>query len=77
LEEIPSISENQLLVKNLYISIDPTHRIWMSSKAQYMAPVELNDVMRAATVGVVEASNDPSYPVGSHVLAFGGFFDKE
>jgi len=74
-EAIPSIGEGQLLVKNLFISIDPTHRIWMSDKAQYMAPVDLNDVMRAATVGVVEASNDSAYPTGCHVVAFGGVCD--
>ena len=71
-EEVPQPADGQLLVKNLFISIDPTHRIWMSDKEQYMPKVELNDVMRAATVGVVEVSKDSSYPVGTHVLAFGG-----
>jgi NADPH-dependent curcumin reductase CurA len=61
-----------MLVKNLYISIDPTHRIWMSDKAQFMPPVALGDVMRAATVGVVEVSNNAAFPVGTQVYGFGG-----
>lgn len=47
----------------------------MSDRPQYMDPVALNDVMRAATVGVVEASNNSDWPVGSHVLGFGGLAD--
>jgi NADPH-dependent curcumin reductase CurA len=74
-ESIPTIGEGQLLVKNLYISIDPTHRIWMTDCKQYMPKVELGEVMRAGTIGVVEASNDPSFEVGSHVFGFGGCAD--
>ena len=55
-----------MLVRNLYLSIDPTHRIWMSDVDQYMPPVELGDVMRGVTLGVVEESR-------SHVLAPGDF----
>jgi NADPH-dependent curcumin reductase CurA len=33
-EAVPSIEDGQLLVKNLYISIDPTHRIWMTDCLQ-------------------------------------------
>lgn len=63
----------QLLMKNVYLSIDPTHRIWMSDKPQYMPPVELGEVMRSATIAVVEESDDPvSYPVGDYFVCFGG-----
>ena len=37
-----------------------------------MDPVALNDVMRAVTVGVVEQSRHKDWPVGTHVLGFGG-----
>lgn len=74
-ESVPAIGEGQMLVKNLYISMDPTHRIWMSDKAQYMPKVELDDVMRAATVGVVEVSHNLDYPVGMKVVGFGGVQD--
>lgn len=69
-------SDGQVIVKNLYASIDPTHRIWMSgAKAQYMDPVPLGDIMRAATVGVVVESHNPDYPLGTKVTGFGGLCD--
>ena len=37
-----------------------------------MDPVALGEVMRAVTVGVVEASNNAEWPLGAHVLGFGG-----
>lgn len=33
-EAKPAPSDGQLLVKNLWVSIDPTHRIWMSDRPQ-------------------------------------------
>lgn len=74
-EPKPVPGEGQVLVRNQYVSIDPTHRIWMSDRPQYMPPVGLGEVMRAATVGVVEAvgANAPAeYAVGTAVVGFGG-----
>ena len=71
-EAKPERGTNQMLMKTVYISIDPTHRIWMSEKAQYMPPVLLGDVMRAISIAIVEESDDPSYPVGSHHVCMGG-----
>lgn len=44
----------------------------MSDKKQYMPPVALGEVMRAATIGIVEKSNASAFPVGACVLGFGG-----
>jgi hypothetical protein len=74
-EDKPAIADGQVLVRNEYISIDPTQRIWMSDKAQFMDPVNLGDVMRAATVGVIEESKSADFPVGAHVVGFGGCCD--
>ena len=72
-EDMPVASAaGQMLIKNTYVSIDPTHRIWMSDRAQYMPPVDIGDIMRAATVGVVVSSNDAAFAVGQHVVGFGG-----
>jgi NADPH-dependent curcumin reductase CurA len=74
-EEIPKAADGQVIVKNLYASIDPTHRIWMNGKkAQYMDPVPLGDIMRAATVGVVVESKNDAY-LGKKVFGFGGICD--
>lgn len=40
-----------------------------------MPKVELGEVMRAGTVGVVEASKNSAFPVGTHVYGFGGCCD--
>ncbi len=37
--------------------------------------MDLNDVMRAVTIGVVEVSTNADFPVGCHVLGFGGVCD--
>ncbi len=56
-EEIPEISEGQILAKTIYFSLDPTNRIWMSDIDQYMEPVEIGDIMRAGgSLAVVEES---------------------
>ena len=75
-EEIPTPSDGQVIVKNTYASIDPTHRIWMNGKkAQYMDPVVIGDVMRAATVGIIVESKNEEWPVGKRVFGFGGICD--
>lgn len=70
---MPVPNDGEVLVKNLYASIDPTHRIWMSGKkAQYMDPVNIGEVMRAATNGIIVESKHPDWPVGKMVHGFGG-----
>ena len=71
-EAKPVRGAGQLLLRNTYLSIDPTHRIWMSDKAQYMPAVELGDIMRSVSLAVVEESDLPDYPVGETYVCFGG-----
>lgn len=75
-EDIPTLNEGEVLVKNLIASIDPTHRIWMNGKkAQYMDPVNIGEIMRSATVGIVIESKNEDWPVGKKVFGFGGICD--
>ena len=69
------LSEGQVLVRTVYLSLDPTNRIWMSDMDQYMPPVGIGEVMRGGTLGVVEESRDPAVPVGSVVMPFTGWQD--
>lgn len=77
IEALPEPAQGQMLIKNIFFSIDPTHRIWMSDKEQYMPKVELGEVMRAATIGEVVSHNTdyPDYPVGTKLVCFGGMCD--
>lgn len=62
----------ELLVKVLYISLDPAMRGWMNEGKSYIPPVEIGKVMRAAGVGRVIASQHPGFAPGDHVAgAFG------
>jgi len=58
---------NQILVENLYLSLDPAMRGWMNDAKSYIPPVGIGEVMRALGVGKVLASNHPDFAVGDHV----------
>lgn len=58
-----------VLVKTLYLSLDPAMRGWMNEGKSYIPPVEINAVMRAGGVGQVIASNNPAFAVGDYVNA--------
>jgi len=64
-EEVPQITDGQILAKTIYFSLDPTNRIWMSDIDQYMEPVEIGDVMRAGgSLAVVEETKVSHIKVG-------------
>src|SRR5262249_23952978 len=72
---VPTPGPNQALVRNLYLSLDPTSRIWMSDMDQYMPPVAIGEGMRGGGIGQVVASNDPTYVAGDLVQGLVGWQD--
>lgn len=58
-----------VLVKTLYLSLDPAMRGWMNEGKSYIPPVEIGAVMRAGGVGQVIASYNPAFAVGDYVNA--------
>jgi hypothetical protein len=71
-EPVGDPGAGQLLVKILYVSLDPAMRGWMNDAKSYIAPVGIGDVMRAGAAGKVVASNNPEFVQGDHVVgAFG------
>ncbi len=58
-----------VLVKTLYLSLDPAMRGWMNEGKSYIPPVEIGAVMRAGGVGQVIASNNTDFAVGDYVNA--------
>jgi NADPH-dependent curcumin reductase len=60
--------EGEVLVKILYISLDPAMRGWMNEGKSYVPPVGIGEVMRAGAVGRVITSRDPNLAVGDHVV---------
>jgi NADPH-dependent curcumin reductase len=66
-EPVPEPAGEEVLVKVLYISLDPAMRGWMNEGKSYIPPVGIGEVMRAGTVGRVIASRNPGFKVGDHV----------
>ncbi|MGP4002354.1 NADP-dependent oxidoreductase [Streptomyces sp. 8N706] len=64
--------DGELLVKVLYLSLDPAMRGWMNAGRSYIRPVEIGEVMRAVGVGRVVASRHPDFAVGDHVSGMFG-----
>lgn len=66
-EDISSIAENDIVVKVQTLSLDPAMRGWMNDAKSYIAPVGINEVMRAGGVGTVVASRNPKFSEGDVV----------
>ncbi|BDE00621.1 NADP-dependent oxidoreductase [Mycolicibacterium fortuitum] len=65
---VAPLGPGQILVKNIYLSIDPTNRVWLSSRDQYLPPVGIGDVVRGVTIGIVEDSSSERFSPGETVL---------
>jgi NADPH-dependent curcumin reductase CurA len=72
---LPEVGDGQFLVRNLYLSLDPAMRGWMSNMASYIPPVEIGEVMRGGTVARVIQSRNPDYRPGDMVVGIFGWQD--
>ena len=63
----------QLLLRTLYLSLDPYMRGRMSDAPSYAAPVALGEVMVGGTVSRVETSQHPDFKPGDLVLGYTGW----
>jgi NADPH-dependent curcumin reductase CurA len=63
-EPVPEIGDGEALVRNLWISLDPTNRAWIGETPTYLPPVGIGEVMRAVGLGQVVASKNDSYREG-------------
>jgi NADPH-dependent curcumin reductase CurA len=64
---VPEPGPGQLLVRVVYLSVDPYMRGRMSEARSYVPPVALGDVMEGGTVGEVVRSSHPRFAVGDVV----------
>jgi hypothetical protein len=69
---IPALKESEVLVRTVYLSLDPTNRTWMNDAEGYLPPVGLGEVMRGLTLGVVEQSRSDRFKVGDIVTPMSG-----
>ncbi|KYC40771.1 NADP-dependent oxidoreductase [Scytonema hofmannii PCC 7110] len=74
-ELVPSLEEGQILVRNIYLSLDPTNRGWLNEGENYLPPVAIGEVMRGFGIGIVEQSRNTNFPEGTLVQGFLGWQD--
>ncbi len=69
---LPELQPGEVLIRTIYLSLDPTNRTWMNDVEGYLPPVGLGDVMRGLTLGVIEESRSERFPVGEVVTTAAG-----
>jgi NADPH-dependent curcumin reductase CurA len=73
--EKPTPKAGEVLLRTVYLSLDPYMRGRMNDAKSYADPVALNEVMVGGSVCRVEESNHSDYAKGDWVVAFGGWQD--
>lgn len=71
--DVPTLQDGEVLVKNVYLSLDPYMRGRMSAAKSYAASSQINDVMIGGTVGVVVESKNPKFQPDDTVLGYFGW----
>jgi hypothetical protein len=66
-EPVREINDGEIVIKVLYLSLDPAMRGWMNEGKSYIRPVAIGETMRAGGVGVIVASKSEKFAVGDTV----------
>ncbi|EIJ46131.1 NADP-dependent oxidoreductase [Herbaspirillum sp. GW103] len=70
---IPPLEDGQMLLRGLWLSLDPYMRGRMSDAPSYAPPVEIDGVMTAGVVSRVVSSRHPDFQEGDLVMAYTGW----
>ncbi|MDB6143380.1 MAG: 2-alkenal reductase [Pseudomonas sp.] len=72
-EALPDLEEGQVLLRTLYLSLDPYMRGRMSDAPSYAEPVQVNNVMTGGAVSRVEQSRNARFKEGDLVVGMTGW----
>ena len=72
---VPQPDPGQILLRTLYLSLDPYMRGRMSDAPSYAPPVAIGDLMVGGTVSRVEVSRHTDFKAGDLVLGYTGWQD--
>ncbi len=72
---VPEPGPGEFLIHQEIVAVEPALRGQMENRANYAAPLQIGDVMRALGAGTVVESNNPDYKVGQRVQGLFGFQD--
>ena len=64
---VPEVAEGHLLVRNVYLSLDPYMRGRMNDAKSYVPPFALGEVLQAGVVGQVVESRNPGFTAGDWI----------
>lgn len=76
-ESTATPGEGQVLLRTVYLSLDPYMRGRMSDAPSYTPPVQINEVMCGGTVSRVVSSRHPDFAEGDWVLGYSGWQDYD
>lgn len=68
-----NLADGEVLVKNLWMSVDPYMRPRMNDVKSYIPPFQLNQALEGGALGVVIASRNDKLRVGTHVESMNGW----
>jgi NADPH-dependent curcumin reductase CurA len=74
---VPAPSSGQVLLRTLYLSLDPYMRGRMSDAPSYVPCIEIGAAMGGGTVSRVQASQHPDFKPGDLVLGYSGWQEYE
>jgi NADPH-dependent curcumin reductase CurA len=72
-EEVPALESDQILIKVMWLSLDPYMRGRMNDVKSYAKPLQIGDVMTGESAGQVVASRSDRFQVGDYVTAHMGW----
>lgn len=72
---VPQLEDGEVLLRTLWLSLDPYMRGRMSAARSYAKPVSVGDTMVGGTVNEVVASKHPQFAPGDVVLGYAGWQD--
>src|SRR6476469_1443460 len=73
--DVPTAAAGEAVARLLYLSLDPTNRVWVNDAESYLPPVQIGEVMRGGGIAQVVESNTPMYAVGDLVSGLTGWQD--
>ena len=66
--DLPPVQDGEVKVRTIYLSVDPTNRVWMKEEASYLPPVQIGDAMRGISLCVIEESRASELQPGQYVM---------
>ena len=67
------LGEGMVQIRTIYLSLDPTNRVWLFKEDTYLPALQQGNVMRGLCIGKVTASDHPTFKVGDIVQGLWGW----